>query len=143
MSTFANFASPEDVEKAFYETILKLDADLLIQLWAEDEEILCIHPTGVRLSGILPIRESWRSIFTTAKIRIVAEPITHWQGSVLAIHHLTEVLYVGDDPSPHGPLHVTHVYSRGAHGWRLVARHASAADDGHQAMADAVPHTLH
>ena len=54
-----------------------------------------------------------------------------------------EVLFVGDDPSPHGPLHVTHVYMRGAHGWRLVSRHASAADDGHQAMADAIPHTLH
>jgi hypothetical protein len=40
------------------------------------------------------------------------------------------VLFVGDDPSPHGPLHVTHVYMRGAHGWRLVSRHASAADDG-------------
>jgi len=39
---------------------------------------------------------------------------------------------------------VTHVYARGAHGWRLVNRHASAADDSHQAMADAtVPHTLH
>ena len=48
-----------------------------------------------------------------------------------------------DLPSPHGPLHVTHVYMRGAHGWRLVSRHASAADDGHQAMADAIPHTLH
>ena len=143
MSTFADFATPEDAEKAFYETIVKRDADLLIQLWAEDEEILCIHPTGVRLTGIVPIRESWRSIFATAKIRIVAEPITHWQGSVMAIHHQTEVLYVGDDPNPHGPLHVTHVYTRGAHGWRLVARHASAADDGHQAMADAVPHTLH
>ena len=62
---------------------------------------------------------------------------------MLAIHHLTEILFVGDDPGPHGPLHVTHVYARGAHGWRLVSRHASAADDSHQAMADAVPHTLH
>ena len=63
--------------------------------------------------------------------------------ALMAIHHLTEILFVGDDPSPHGPLHVTHVYMRGAHGWRLVSRHASAADDGHQAMAEAVPHTLH
>jgi hypothetical protein len=62
---------------------------------------------------------------------------------VIAIHHLTEVLFVGDDPSPHGPLYVTHVYVRGSHGWRLVSRHASAADDSHQAMAEAVPHTLH
>ena len=75
MSKAATFAAPEDVEQAFYEAIAKGDADLLIQLWAEDEETLCVHPTGVRLLGIAPIRESWRSIFITARIRIQAETI--------------------------------------------------------------------
>ncbi len=92
----------------------------------------------------MPIRESWRGIFLTARIHIQAETVARWQGAILAIHHLTEFLFVGDDPSPHGPLHITHVYARGAHGWRLVSRHASAADDSHQAMADAsLAHTLH
>lgn len=139
----ANFASPDDVEHAFYEILATGDAEQLTKLWAEDEESLCVHPTGARLTGLGPIRESWRSIFSSARIRVQPESVAHWQGTVMAIHHLTEVLFVGDDPSPHGPLHVTHVYVRGAHGWRLVSRHASAADDGHQAMADAIPHTLH
>lgn len=143
MSKVTIFAAPEDVEQAFYEAIVKGDADQLIQLWAEEEETLCVHPTGVRLLGLAPIRESWRHIFTTARLRMQAATVARWQGSVLAIHHLTETLFVGDDPSPHGPLHVTHVYSRGAHGWRLVSRHASAADDSHQAMAESTPHTLH
>lgn len=143
MSKPVAYASPEDVEQAFYEALIKGDADLMMLLWAEDEETICIHPTGVRLQGVVPIRESWRSIFGNAKLRVEAEQLTHWQGSVMAIHHLTEVLYVGDDPSPHGPLYVTHVYTLGAHGWRMVSRHASAADDGHQAMAESIPHTLH
>lgn len=143
MSKHYSLASPEDVEHAFYELLLEGDADRLALLWAEDEESVCVHPTGVRLTGLLPIRESWRGIFANARLRVQAERVAHWQGTVMAIHHLTELLFVGDDPSPHGPLHVTHVYLRGAHGWRLVARHASAADDGHQAMADAIPHTLH
>ena len=139
----SNHASPDDVEQAFYDALGRNDADLLMHVWAEDEEVLCVHPTGVRLTGLVPIRESWRGIFGNAHLRIQVEPVTHWRGSVMAIHHLTEILFVGDDPTPHGPLHVTHVYLRGAHGWKLVARHASAADDGHQAMADAVPHTIH
>ncbi|MDP3637769.1 MAG: nuclear transport factor 2 family protein [Azonexus sp.] len=144
MSRKSNFASPEDVESAFYDAVAKGDADRLVQLWAEDEETICVHPTGVRLIGLAPIRESWRGIFVTARIRMQAESVARWQGSILAIHHLTEVLFVGDDPSPHGPLHVTHVYARGAHGWRLVSRHASAADDSHQALANvSVSHTLH
>lgn len=143
MSQIANFATPEDVEQAFYAAITRSDADLLMHYWAEDEEILCVHPTGVRLTGLVPIRESWRSIFSNARIRIQGETVMRWQGSVMAVHHLTEILFVGNDPSPHGPLHVTHFYILGPNGWRMVSRHASAADDGHQAMADAVPHTLH
>jgi ketosteroid isomerase-like protein len=137
------YASPDDVEIAFYEAIARGDAEQIGRLWSEDEETLCVHPTGVRLSGLVAIRDSWHSIFATARLRVQVEAQSHWHGTVLAIHHLTETLFVGDDPSPHGPLHVTHVYARGAHGWRLVCRHASAADDGQQALADAVPHTLH
>lgn len=143
MSKPTSFSSPEHLEQAVYDTLNQGDADLLMQLWAEDEETLCVHPTGVRLTGIAAIRDSWRGIFANARLRVQADTVARWQGGILAVHHLTEILFVGDDPSPHGPLHVTHVYARGAHGWRLVARHASAADDDHQAMADAVPHTLH
>ncbi|HEX6733931.1 MAG TPA: nuclear transport factor 2 family protein [Azonexus sp.] len=143
MSLPGIYATPEDVEQAFYEAIARGDAEQVGQLWADDEETVCVHPTGVRLTGLVAIRDSWRSIFASARLRVQVEAVSHWQGSVLAIHHLTETLFVGDDPSPHGPLHVTHIYTRGAHGWRLVCRHASAADDGQQALAEAAPHTLH
>ena len=137
------YHSPEDVERTFYEILASGDADRLMHVWAEDEETLCVHPTGIRLSGLTAIRDSWQSIFANNKIRVQPEMVAHWQGSMLAIHHLTEFLFVGDDPNPHGPLHVTHVYARGAHGWRLVSRHASPADDRQQAMLDTASHTIH
>ncbi len=143
MSMRTNYTSPEDVEQAFYDAISRGDPDLLMLAWADEEETVCVHPTGARLRGIAPIRESWRSIFSTARIRVKPEQVAHWHSAVMAVHHLTEYLFVGDDPNPHGPLHVTHVYMRGPQGWSLVSRHASAADDGHQAMAEAMPHTLH
>lgn len=136
-------ASPDDVEHAFYDALDSGDADLLMHCWSEEDESVCVHPTGARLTGVPLIRESWRAIFASTRLRIHSETVARWQGSVMAVHHLSETLFVGDDPAPHGPLHVTHVYVRGAHGWRLACRHASAADDGHQAMADAIPHTLH
>lgn len=143
MSQPAVYASPDDVEFAFYEAISRNEVDSLMRLWAEEEETLCVHPTGIRLLGLNAIRESWRSIFNTTRLRVHAEAVTHWHGSILAIHHLTETLFVGEDPNPHGPLHVTHVYARGAFGWRLVSRHASAADNAHHAVSEAALHTLH
>ena len=57
------YTSAEDAEQAFYEAIGRGDLDALMSVWADDEEIVCIHPTGQRLRGPLAIRESWRSIF--------------------------------------------------------------------------------
>jgi ketosteroid isomerase-like protein len=47
----AVFATPEDVETAFYEAIARADLAALMSVWADDEEIVCIHPTGQRLTG--------------------------------------------------------------------------------------------
>ena len=141
--TSPRHATPEDAERAFYEAIIQSDAGQLMQCWSDDDETLCIHPTGVRIEGNPAIGASWRAIFASARLRVQPELIKHWQSGVLAIHHLTEYLFVGDDPNPHGPLYVTHVFARGGNGWRLICRHASAADDDHQAMVDARPHTLH
>ncbi|MGE5945930.1 MAG: YybH family protein, partial [Betaproteobacteria bacterium] len=105
MSKPAAFASPDDLEQAFYQALGRGDAEQLIQLWAEDEETLCVHPTGVRLLGLAPIRDSWQGIFANNRLRVDTTEVASWQGSVLVIRHLTEVLYVGDDPNPHGPLH--------------------------------------
>lgn len=140
------FPSPEDVENAFYEALDRGDVEAMMALWSEDEETVCIHPTGVQLLGLGLIRDSWRSIFTGTKLHVTSARVAQWQGMLLAIHHLVETVFVGDDKTAHGPLFVTHVYSRGAHGWRLVNRHASAAGETHAPRGgeeDDTPRVLH
>lgn len=139
------FASPEDAESAFYEALQRGDVEGVMSIWSEDEDTVCIHPTGVQLLGIGLIRDSWRSIFNNAKLRVESARVAQWQGMLLAIHHLVETVYIGDDSAPHGPLFVTHVYSRGAHGWRLINRHASAAGEAHapESHEDETPRVLH
>ena len=129
----ALYTSPEDAEFAFYEALNRGDVEAVMAVWSEDEDTVCIHPTGVQLLGTSLIRDSWRSIFHNAKLRVESARTTHWQGMLLSIHHLVETVYIGEDNAPHGPLFVTHVYSRGAHGWRLINRHASAAGESHAA----------
>ncbi len=122
--------SPEDAEEAFYEAISRADLDALMNLWAEDEEIVCIHPGGQPLHGHHLIRESWRNIFSsTPRFRVHVRQGAHWKGGLLAIHNVIETLYLGDDATPHGPLLSTHVFQRGAKGWRLLYRHSSICAD--------------
>jgi hypothetical protein len=41
----------------------RADLEAMMAVWAEDEEIVCVHPTGPRLAGHEQVRESWRQIF--------------------------------------------------------------------------------
>jgi ketosteroid isomerase-like protein len=54
--------SAAEVEAAFYDALNRADVDALMALWADDEEIVCVHPGGPRLIGHAAIRASWEAI---------------------------------------------------------------------------------
>ncbi|MDR2637152.1 MAG: nuclear transport factor 2 family protein, partial [Zoogloeaceae bacterium] len=96
----------------------------LLDVWAEEEEVMCLHPNGVQLDSLESIRESWRGILSNpARIHLRGRPIARWRGSLIAVHQIVENLDSSQDVS--GVFHVTHVYLRGPLGWRLACRHSS------------------
>src|SRR5256884_9710460 len=58
-----NFPTAQDAENAFYEALERCDLDGMMAVWAEDEDIVCIHPTGARLTGQDEVRSGWARIF--------------------------------------------------------------------------------
>lgn len=135
------FASPQDVETAFYEALERADLDGIMSVWAEDEDIACVHPGGPRLVGFLMIREAWRRIFeqgSRLSVRLshqntVATPFA-------AIHTAIEHISVRDDENLRAPVAVTNIFVRGALGWRMVVHHASPVPP--ESIPDA-PKVLH
>ena len=57
------FPTAQDAENAFYEALERCDLDGMMAVWSEDEEIVCVHPAGGRLTGQDQVRESWARIF--------------------------------------------------------------------------------
>ena len=57
------FPTAQDAENAFYEALERCDLEAMMAVWAEDEDIICVHPGGPRLSGQDQVRESWAQIF--------------------------------------------------------------------------------
>ena len=47
----STFPTPQDAEAAFYEALETGDLETMMEVWAEDEEIVCVHPGGPRLAG--------------------------------------------------------------------------------------------
>ncbi|WP_153116735.1 YybH family protein [Rhodocyclus tenuis] len=150
LSASPALARPEDVETAFYEAIARSDLEGLMALWADDEEIVCVLPDGRRLVGASAISERWRALFAAnPRISVRISQSVCWNSLLLAVHHVVETFYSGNDPSPKSRVLATNVFQRGANGWRLLAHHASAAaelpesDDGNEIDDGGVPRVLH
>ncbi len=122
------FATPQDVETAFYEAIERADLEAMMQVWSEDEEIVCIHPGGPRLAGFDTVREAWRRIFNgNPRLRVQVTMLSAITNPFSAVHSLIEYFGLKDDMSQQAPVVATNVYVRGPTGWRMVVHHASPA----------------
>jgi uncharacterized protein (TIGR02246 family) len=122
------FATAQDVEAAFYEALERADLDAMMEVWADDEDIVCIHPGGPRLAGYEKVRESWTRIFgSRQRLQVRTSNETVVQGMMFAIHSLHENITVVGESRPRPPIAVTNVYVRTGTGWRMVAHHGSPA----------------
>jgi ketosteroid isomerase-like protein len=120
------FASPQDVETAFYEALERCDIDTMMTVWAEDEEVICVHPGGPRLIGYTMIREAWQRIFANGRklqVRLSQQKTVTTPFAVVStlLEHITSP----DDGNLSAPVAATNIYVRGPLGWRMVAHHAS------------------
>lgn len=139
----AIYTTPQQAEAAFYEAFERADLDAMMAVWAEDEEIVCIHPGGARLTGYSAVRESWRQIFAGGPgMRITLSNPVYSAGMLLAVHSLYENISLPGEPRNPPPVMVTNVYIRGPLGWRMLIHHASPAEGGAEPPPE-IPKTVH
>lgn len=139
------FPTAQDAENAFYEALERGDLEAMMAVWAEDEEVICVHPTGPRLSGQDQVRESWAKIFAGgAGPRVHITQQVAVTGMMIAVHSVHENFTVPGDARPQVPVVATNVYLRTAAGWRMIVHHASPAPAQSQAIPqEAPPKFLH
>jgi ketosteroid isomerase-like protein len=122
------FPTAQDAENAFYEALERADLEGMMAVWAEDDDVVCVHPGGPRLTGQDQVRESWARIFaggTRAQVHISSQVAI--SGMMIAVHSVHENFSVEGDPQPRPPVLATNVYLRTAAGWRMIVHHGSPA----------------
>ena len=122
------FATPQDAEAAFYEALQRADLDAMMEVWAEDEEVSCIHPGGARLSGIEQVRENWAQIFKSGqRLQVQLSDLLIVSGAMFSLHSLHENILVlgGQGEGARRIVVTTNAYLRADGGWRMVLHHAS------------------
>ena len=143
------FPTAQDAENAFYEALERCDLDAMMAVWAEDDDIVCVHPAGTRLAGQDQVRASWTQLFAGgAHARVQVSHLAAVSGVMFAVHSVQETFSIQGarpgDPRP-APVIATNVYLRTASGWRMIVHHASPApgEPEPQSPAAAAPKTLH
>lgn len=137
------FPTPQDAEQAFYEALENRDLDTMMEVWAEDEEIVCVHPGGARLTGFEQVRAGWSEIFKSGqRLKVRLDNQVYLQGVMTAVHSVHEIIEVQGERQAPVPVVATNVYVRSAGGWRMIAHHASPAP-GAPPPASEGPKILH
>ncbi len=119
--------SPDEVEASFYEALNKADITQLMACWADEDEIVCVHPGGPRFMGQGAIRTSFEGIFQNGG---AIRASIHKRHAVVtlttAVHSVIERIEVGAPDEPQQAYVIaTNVYAKTTQGWRMVAHHAS------------------
>ena len=117
----------DEVEALFYDALQQGDIVKLMAVFADEDEVSCVHPGGPRVIGSAAIRESFEAIFGNGVIPVQPEQVRRLQGPDLAVHHVVERVPVGGSGGQRQDAWVlaTNVYVRTPLGWRMVAHHAS------------------
>jgi uncharacterized protein (TIGR02246 family) len=138
-----SFPTAQDAEAAFYEALETGDLEAMMEVWAEDEEIVCVHPGGPRICGYEQVRESWSKILGSGqRLRVQLSDQVYVQGMMLAVHSVHENFTMAGDAGRQRPVVATNVYVRQGGGWRMVAHHGSPGPQAPRSAAE-TPKTLH
>ena len=118
--------SASDTEAAFYEALQSADLEKLMACWADEDDVICVHPGGARLVGVGAIRAAFDGLFSNGSVRAFPERVHVVESLTSAVHSVLERIEI---LTPEGQQQAfviaTNVYHKTPQGWRLVAHHAS------------------
>jgi ketosteroid isomerase-like protein len=136
--------SADAIEAQFYEALQTGDLEKVMACWADEDEIVCVHPGGPRLVGNASIRAAFEAMFANGTIAARPENIYKVESLTSAMHNVTErVALLTTDGTQEAVVVATNVYQRTAQGWRMVAHHASPGTAASHAEAHDAPQVLH
>jgi ketosteroid isomerase-like protein len=135
----------DDIEAAFYDALQNGDIDRVMACWADEDDIVCVHPGRQRAVGAAAIRATFEAMFSNGSIRAWPERARKLQAVASAMHNVLERVEVLTAGGPgHAWVIATNVYHRTAQGWRMVAHHASPGTRGEaEEAAGGKPQVLH
>ena len=139
------FATAADAENAFYLAIESVDLPAMMEVWADDDTVVCIHPGAPRIEGAALIRESWQDIFQCGPAMAFSlHKDRVFEDGYTAVHMVREEIAI--DGEFVSVMLSTNIYKKTDLGWRMMLHHSSPEPDlfpEELELQDEVPLMLH
>ena len=138
----ADEAAVRRASAGFYAAFESLDVAAMEQVWAHDEQVLCVHPGREHQIGWPAVRASWQELFkNTLQIELEVHEIALHISGDLAAMSVTETLRSSAPGGGGlvGQVNALNLFARRGGSWRLVARHATPLR-GRHSVRDAAVH---
>jgi ketosteroid isomerase-like protein len=140
----ASSGNADDIEAAFYEALQNGDLEKLMACWADEDDIVCVHPGGGRAVGAAAIRATFDAMFSNGTIRAQPEKVRKVDAMSASLHNVLERVELLTEEGPrHAYVIATNVYHKMAQGWRMVAHHASPGTPREMQEVSETPPVLH
>jgi len=120
------FDTPDEAEQAFYTAFEQADLEAMMQVWDEEDDIVCVHPMGPCLTGVQAVAESWQEIFEAGhamRFRVTQRCFTGNEN--LSVHTVIEHISHGRRLENRSVVIATNIYKLTPFGWRMIVHHAS------------------
>lgn len=136
--------TPDQVEAEFYEAMHEGDLERMMACWADEDEVVCIHPGGARLVGLAQVRSAFEALFERGGVQAHPQQVCRVESLTSAMHSVVERVQV---LTPKGAQEAfvlaTNVYQKTAQGWRMVVHHASPGTVAEAQSVVQAPSVLH
>lgn len=119
--------SCDQAEEAFYAAFENRNIEAMMQIWAQNHTVVCVHPQGPQLLDLESIRHSFEQIMNNSpRFSIDIDVLEEFTDGNISIRYVNEHLSTDDDETGFTIL-ATNVYKKTENGWRMVLHHASPA----------------
>ena len=138
------YASPEECEQAFYDALESGDIEAVGDLWAEEDDVCCVHPGGARLIGPAAVKSSWALMLASGPVQIRTLSRKSFESPTVAVTSVIEEVVVTQGKTRQ-LVHVlaTNAFVKTGAGWKMVLHHAAAAPHGQAQDVETVHGTVH
>lgn len=116
-----------ELNRRFYDAFESLDIEAMAALWADGDEVACLHPGGGWQRGWDDVRLGWETIMNhTPYIELdVADARVEIVDPVAWVTCTERVTTAGREGASVAEVAATNVFVLRRDGWRLVLHHAS------------------